>query len=42
VFALTDRIIVLRLAHSVRDTPTWEFDAETLLGTTTGLIGATL
>jgi simple sugar transport system ATP-binding protein len=38
VLEVTDRIVVLRLGRVVRDAPTTEFDAETLLGTITGLI----
>ena len=38
VLQVTDRIVVLRLGRVVRDAPTSEFDAETLLGTITGLI----
>lgn len=40
VLQVTDRIIVLRLGSVVRDAPTSEFDAETLLGHITGLIEA--
>lgn len=40
VLEVTDRIVVLRLGKVVRDAPTSEFDAEKLLGTITGLIGA--
>jgi simple sugar transport system ATP-binding protein len=38
VLQVTDRIVVLRLGRVVRDSPTSEFDAESLLGTITGLI----
>jgi simple sugar transport system ATP-binding protein len=38
VLQVTDRIVVLRLGRVVRDAPTSEFDAESLLGTITGLI----
>lgn len=38
VLQVTDRIVVLRLGKVVRDAPTSEFDAESLLGTITGLI----
>jgi len=41
VLEVTDRIVVLRLGRLVRDAPTSEFDNESLLGTITGLIGAT-
>jgi len=37
---LTDRVVVLRLGRVVRDAPTSQFDAESLLGTITGLIDA--
>ncbi|CAN5578845.1 ATP-binding cassette domain-containing protein [soil metagenome] len=37
VLEVTDRIVVLRLGSVVCDAPTSEFDAETLLGTITGL-----
>jgi simple sugar transport system ATP-binding protein len=38
---VTDRVVVLRLGKIVRDAPTSEFDAESLLGTITGLhVGA--
>ena len=37
VLAVTDRIVVLRLGKVVRNAPTTEFDAESLLGTITGL-----
>jgi simple sugar transport system ATP-binding protein len=37
VLAVTDRIVVLRLGKVVRNAPTSEFDAESLLGTITGL-----
>ena len=38
VLQVTDRIVVLRLGRIVRDAPTSEFNADTLLGTITGLI----
>ena len=38
VLAVTDRIVVLRLGKIVADAPTSTFDAESLLGTITGLI----
>ena len=38
VLQVTDRIVVLRLGRVVRDAPTSDFDAESLLGTITGLI----
>jgi simple sugar transport system ATP-binding protein len=38
VLQATDRIVVMRLGKIVRDAPTSEFDAESLLGTITGLI----
>jgi simple sugar transport system ATP-binding protein len=38
VLQVTDRVVVLRLGRVVRDAPTAEFDAESLLGTITGLI----
>lgn len=38
VLQVTDRIVVLRLGRVVRDAATSEFDAESLLGTITGLI----
>ncbi|CAN5450127.1 ATP-binding cassette domain-containing protein [soil metagenome] len=38
VLQVTDRIVVLRLGKVVRDAPTSEFDADSLLGTITGLI----
>ena len=38
VIDVTDRVVVLRLGRVVKDAPTSEFDAETLLGTITGLI----
>lgn len=38
VLQVTDRVVVLRLGKVVRDAPTSEFDAESLLGTITGLI----
>jgi len=37
VLEVTDRVVVLRLGRVVRDAPTPEFDAESLLGTITGL-----
>jgi simple sugar transport system ATP-binding protein len=37
VLEVTDRIVVLRLGKIVRDAPTSEFNAESLLGTITGL-----
>ncbi len=37
VLQVTDRIVVLRLGRVVRDAPTSDFDAESLLGTITGL-----
>jgi simple sugar transport system ATP-binding protein len=37
VLEVTDRIIVLRLGSVVRNAPTSEFTAESLLGTITGL-----
>ena len=40
VLQVTDRIVVLRLGQVVRDAPTSEFDAESLLGTITGLISS--
>lgn len=40
VLQVTDRIVVLRLGRVVRSAPTSEFDAESLLGTITGLIEA--
>ena len=40
VLQVTDRIVVLRLGRVVRDAPTTEFDADSLLGTITGLIDA--
>lgn len=40
VLQVTDRIVVLRLGRVVRDAPTSEFDADSLLGTITGLIEA--
>ena len=40
VLQVTDRIVVLRLGAVVRDAPTSEFDAESLLGTITGLVEA--
>ncbi|MCU1489263.1 MAG: Sugar transporter ATP-binding protein [Acidimicrobiaceae bacterium] len=40
VLSVTDRIVVLRLGQVVKDAPTSEFDAESLLGTITGLLGA--
>jgi len=38
VLQVTDRVVVLRLGRVVKDAPTSEFDADTLLGTITGLI----
>jgi simple sugar transport system ATP-binding protein len=38
VLQVTERIVVLRLGRVVRDAPASEFDAESLLGTITGLI----
>jgi simple sugar transport system ATP-binding protein len=38
VLQVTDRIVVMRLGKVVRDAPTSEFDAESLLGTITGLL----
>jgi simple sugar transport system ATP-binding protein len=38
VLQVTDRIVVLRLGRVVRNAPTSEFDAESLLGTITGLL----
>jgi simple sugar transport system ATP-binding protein len=38
VLQVTDRIVVLRLGKIVADAPTSTFDAESLLGTITGLI----
>ncbi len=38
VLQVTDRVVVLRLGRVVRDAPTSEFDADSLLGTITGLI----
>ncbi len=40
VLEITDRVVVLRLGRVVRDAATSEFDAESLLGTITGLIEA--
>ncbi|CAG4908445.1 ATP-binding cassette domain-containing protein [Acidithrix sp. C25] len=40
VLEVTDRIVVLRLGSVVRDAPTSQFNAESLLGTITGLTGA--
>jgi simple sugar transport system ATP-binding protein len=40
VLQVSDRIVVLRLGRVVRDAPTSEFDAESLLGTITGLLEA--
>ena len=37
VLQVTDRVVVLRLGKVVKDAPTSEFDAESLLGTITGL-----
>jgi simple sugar transport system ATP-binding protein len=39
VLQVTDRIVVLRLGKIVRNAPTSEFDAESLLGAITGLSG---
>lgn len=38
VLQVTDRVVVLRLGRVVKDAPTSEFTADTLLGTITGLI----
>ena len=38
VLQVTDRVVVLRLGKIVRDAPTSELDADSLLGTMTGLI----
>ncbi|GAB3600506.1 ATP-binding cassette domain-containing protein [Microbacterium tumbae] len=38
VLEVTDRVVVFRLGRIVRDAPTSEFDAESLLGTITGLL----
>jgi simple sugar transport system ATP-binding protein len=38
VLQVTDRIVVLRLGRIVREAPTSEFDAESLLGSITGLL----
>jgi simple sugar transport system ATP-binding protein len=38
VLEVTDRVVVLRLGKIVRDSPTSEFNADSLLGTITGLI----
>ena len=38
VLQVTDRIVVLRLGRVVREAPTSDFDAESLLGTITGLL----
>lgn len=38
VLEVTDRVVVLRLGRVVRDAPTAEFNADSLLGTITGLI----
>ncbi|MFD6697954.1 MULTISPECIES: ATP-binding cassette domain-containing protein [unclassified Microbacterium] len=38
VLEVTDRVVVLRLGRIVRDAPTSEFNAESLLGTITGLL----
>jgi simple sugar transport system ATP-binding protein len=38
VLQVTDRIVVLRLGRVVSDAPTSTFNADTLLGTITGLI----
>jgi simple sugar transport system ATP-binding protein len=40
VLQVTDRIVVLRLGAVVRDGPTSDFNAESLLGTITGLLEA--
>ena len=40
VLQVTDRIVVLRLGRVVKDAPTSEFNAESLLGTITGLSGS--
>lgn len=40
VLAVTDRIVVLRLGKVIKDAPTSEFDAESLLGTITGLLSS--
>jgi simple sugar transport system ATP-binding protein len=40
VLEVTDRVVVLRLGRVVRNAPTSEFDAESLLGTITGLLEA--
>ncbi len=40
VLEVTDRIVVLRLGKVVKDAPTSQFDAESLLGTITGLLEA--
>ncbi len=37
VLQVTDRVVVLRLGKVVKDAPTSEFDADSLLGTITGL-----
>lgn len=37
VLEVTDRVVVLRLGRIVKDAPTSEFDADSLLGTITGL-----
>ncbi|MFZ4896399.1 ATP-binding cassette domain-containing protein [Plantibacter sp. Mn2098] len=39
VLQVTDRVVILRLGRVVRNAPTSEFDAESLLGTITGLLG---
>lgn len=38
VLEVTDRVVVLRLGRVIREAPTSEFDAESLLGTITGLL----
>ena len=40
VLQITDRVVVLRLGKVARVAPTSEFDAESLLGTMTGLLEA--
>lgn len=40
VLQVTDRIVVMRLGRVVRNSPTSEFNAESLLGTITGLINS--
>ena len=39
VLEVTDRVVVLRLGRVVRNAPTSEFDAQSLLGMITRLIG---